>query len=147
MKTPEEIKKRLSCFTKQANGTCELVCGICEAYSPGYSLTAACTDAIAYIQQHEAELKSYKAEAGVAQRALESARQELETVKRERDAAVSDLECGNECYSCKYRDNRANCDQDESCYNCRLDCPCATFKCNWEWRGVCQENTEVQEDG
>ena len=135
MKKPEEIKKGLEC----ANNCSEsgLRCRECPYLGDNCSDLNA--DAIEYIEWLEKNLQ-YTVDAAEVLRA-ESAKFE-----RERDAAVSDLECESECYSCKYRDNRANCDEDVSCYNCRLDCPCTTFKCNWQWRGVCPENTEVQDD-
>lgn len=70
---------------------------------------------------------------------------ELEAVKRERDEAVKDLCCSSDCFNCKYIDNEANCDG-TGCYSCKLDCPCAKHPCGFEWRGVCPENTEVQDE-
>ena len=75
--------------------------------------------------------------------------QQLETrlaqVERERDAAVRDLEDDGDCYYCKRRDLAAQCDF-RSCSDCgNEECPC--FRCdriknNFEWRGVCEENTK-----
>lgn len=90
MNTPEEIKKGLTpCNDKSECEFCYLE-RVCKEKEEG----------LAYIRQLEAELKSYKAEAGVAQWALEITRQELESVKRERDAAVTILESIKTCDTC-----------------------------------------------
>lgn len=95
MKKPEEIKKGLKLCSHEGHGE-EIICEHCP-YDNNSCAILICTrrlseDSLAYIQQLEAELKSWKAEAGVAQKALEITRQELEAVKRERDAAVKDIE-------------------------------------------------------
>lgn len=69
---------------------------------------------------------------------------ELEAVKRERDAAVFDLGEDKMCGSCKYRDNENKCNG-TNCYTCQSSCPCAQNPCWYKWRGVCPENTEVQD--
>ena len=136
MKTPEEIKKGL----ERCQLDKELLFVDCS-HCPYYMDTAHCdlvlhADTLTYIQQLEAELKSYKAEAGVAQRALESARQELAAVKRERDAAVIALH-GN-CEECRHEESIkcASCIFNKDAWNIHDD--------NWQWCGVCPENTEVQ---
>ena len=68
-------------------------------------------------------------------RLVVKAMKELGTVKRERDAAVRD--CARfPCYTCAERENGDFCPQ------CRTT---GTFRALHEWRGVCPENTEVQE--
>ena len=54
--------------------------------------------------------------------------QELEQVKRERDAAVEDLEMLADCEACIH-------DDDEACEHC---CD-VTIRGNWQWRGVQEE--------
>jgi hypothetical protein len=70
--------------------------------------------------------------------AVSQVKAELETVKRERDAAVKDMEwmmlvlCHNGCFICKNRHT-------DKCFWERQ------HRCEAKWRGVCPENTEVQE--
>lgn len=78
--------------------------------------------------------------------AVSQVKAELEAVKRERDAAAKDNWFAGECFSCKYGNAHALCDK-MGCYGCESDCPCAKYPCGYEWRGVCPENTEVQDDG
>lgn len=68
--------------------------------------------------------------------------QELAAVKRERDAAVADLDNNNQCYICAHVD----CWDEEPCFSCLHGDPVNNFTSNFVWRGVCPENTEVQED-
>ena len=84
MKTPDEIKKSLECMKKAFDEKCDFKCDRCPVYVPGYKNTSMSVDALAYIRQLEAE---------------------LETAKRERDAAVKDLWYSGECFDCKYRNN------------------------------------------
>lgn len=65
---------------------------------------------------------------------------ELEAVKRERDAAVKDLTEGRDCYSCKHLGQRFA----GPCVDCMSGH--GYKKNNYEWRGVCPENTEVQDE-
>lgn len=64
--------------------------------------------------------------------------EEIAKLKRERDAAVNDLHVAaglrhgfdtfvGSCETCKYLRSMCN-------------------DCHWEWRGVCEENTEVNPD-
>lgn len=62
---------------------------------------------------------------------------DLEAVKRERDAAVRD--CGRfPCQTCEERENR------DLCLMCAV--VNGSRRSLHQWRGVCPENTEVQED-
>lgn len=120
-------------------------------------------EALAYIQQLEADNASkderiQMLEAGMAQwedvaaspgavedMARENHRltQELEAVKRERDAAVKDLQSYTECTFCKHDGTEADMDPCKTCFHVGAG---GFSKRNWQWRGVCSENTEVQED-
>ena len=58
----------------------------------------------------------------------------LAQTERERDAAVVDMHMAfrrcNVCCTCKYEDGESN------------DCMDCIGTCNWQWRGVCAENTK-----
>ena len=51
----------------------------------------------------------------------------LAQVERERDALMAYVP--HNCYSCKHEETRYKCGR----------------PCNWEWRGVCAENTKEQQ--
>lgn len=67
---------------------------------------------------------------------------ELEQVKRERDAAIRDLKDADR-YACDRCANYSElpeekCDESGSdCLSCKMDCPCRTCmdNSNWAWRG------------
>lgn len=59
---------------------------------------------------------------------------ELERVSLERDAAVRDLAINRSCATCK----------NEAGLKCAAN-GCA-YDNEWQWRGVCEENTEAQYD-
>jgi hypothetical protein len=63
---------------------------------------------------------------------------ELAAVKRERDAAVKDISRGSRCSVCKkfFKNNDG--------VGCSGGVYCIPL--NFEWRGVCPENTEVQDN-
>jgi len=105
MKTPEEIKKGLECCTVP-------LCAECP-YDSDPSCVVKNEDALAYIQQLEAE---------------------LEAVKRERDAAVSDLAHYAMCPACKHFDVRCP---------MKDDCLYGT-KGRFKWRGPCAENGGIE---
>lgn len=133
------------------------------------------SDALVYIQQLEADNASkderiQMLEVGMEQwhdvaaspgavedMARENCRltQELEAVKRERDAAVAGLKkaaaLGKVCIGCTYVDCEIGemCQQNDfDCWNCRPGCVCKCCVNNslWKWRGVCPENTEVKDE-
>ena len=62
--------------------------------------------------------------------------EELERVKRERDAAIADLKHGDNCDICAHTACVHDCDFE--CDTCTFDCKCRTCRdeCNWEWRGI-----------
>lgn len=66
---------------------------------------------------------------------------ELETVKRERDAALHDLHESRHCASCKHLEEKEELHKD-------YDLPAQCFNCISErsqhlWRGLCEENGGV----
>jgi hypothetical protein len=134
MKTPDEIK--------QGQKLCLLgtACGRCPYYNVGHGV-AACMgrltqDTLDYIQQLETE------DAQKAQR-IAGLEQELAAVKQERDAAVDSLR--GDCSECKCADVVGN---EEPCSSCKIEYRKGVKHCcksNWQWRGVCKENAEVQD--
>lgn len=137
MKKPEEIKEGLELCTREVHSA-EPMCARCP-YDDGTFDMVACTghmsqDAFAYIQQLEAKVVKQ------SQR-IDELVQELEVVRRVRDAAVDSLR--GDCRHCKYI-TYPSCE--EPCRSCIDGCSYRTNKIKWEWRGVCPENTEVQED-
>lgn len=85
--------------------------------------------------------------AGEANERIQHLESRLAQVERERDAAVRELRIAEDCYNCKH--NYA-CKHDgygyRKCSECG-ECPCS--KCDsgesqYEWRGVCAENTEEE---
>lgn len=67
---------------------------------------------------------------------------ELEQVKRERDAALTDLWNMCSCKKCKHIGSSAT--DDSKCGDCWLRTvpghPELSHRTNWEWRGLCKEN-------
>lgn len=128
MKKPEDIKKGLEyCDPIEiAQG-----CRDCPYDKDCYCRHSKDKDALALIQH----LETANAEKDKRIGELEK---ELEAVKRERDAAVADItdvvKNQYKCFVCAHFKD-AN---DEYCSPC-------LHRSNWKWRGVCPENTEVQD--
>lgn len=74
---------------------------------------------------------------------IDQVKVELAFVTLERDALFSEIKQCNDCYFCKHYGTRIDV---EPCQTCILDFQQQDFKPGFEWRGVCPENTEVQED-
>ena len=117
MKTPEEIKKGLEQCAETE--TCEN-CHYRDDCMEVFRNSPFTKDALAYIQQLESRLAQ---------------------VERERDAAVQTVH--GLCLHCKNDDS-------EKCREC-LFWPSRvyfvsseTYVDNWEWRGVCEENTKEE---
>lgn len=67
---------------------------------------------------------------------------ELKAIKQERDAAVDSLR--GDCSECKYADIIGN---ESPCSSCKMELRQGVkhvCKSNWQWRGVCPENTGVE---
>lgn len=117
MRTPDEIKKGLEC--------CHV--GECDCDKCTYQKISSCMhwlkqDALAYIQQLETRLAQ---------------------TERERDAAVRVVH--GLCLHCKNEDSK-----DDTCREC-MYYPYRfvygtgdAYVDNWEWRGVCPENTKEE---
>lgn len=114
MKMPNEIKKGLECC---ANAMMKQSCVGCPWFKTGdeFCNETVMLDALAYIQQLETELAA---------------------VKRERDAAIADLELCGICKVCKHMATKC-----DDCRRCKLR---IAFCDKFEWRGVCPENTEAR---
>lgn len=73
---------------------------------------------------------------------------ELETVKRERDAAKSDLDNSAPCFACiHFKRNGGECGGGMACWEEMHRCIISNEEytgVSFFWRGVCPENTEVQ---
>ena len=80
-------------------------------------------------------------EKAAMQRRIDNLMEQLELVKRQRDAAINDLRCNTRCTACKNNSNILT--MGEPCKSCRK-LP-ATSADAWEWRGLCKENGGVEE--
>ena len=164
MKTPEEIKRGLE--------GCGGLDGDCEN-CPYDEQTIYCNDrlmrdALAYIQQLEERNKTLEytllgvmhsidkwldvepynfdkddgTEAAtraanareVALKAIDQLESRLAQVERERDAAIADLKLYAGCKVCKHGDFKFT----SECMDCSYD------NNNWQWRGICPENTKEE---
>lgn len=154
MKTPDEIKKGLACWTEHISCTFDYQtdCSKCPLNTDYIDWHEVMRDALAYIQYLEAENKAIKAaniiltaKATVTDAAIEAgakAQNELEQVKRERDAAVKQVKEFGDCQCCKHDEICKDLFPD--CRDCKnVQCPCNSCngdtRNNWEWRGVPQE--------
>lgn len=114
MKTPEEIKKGLDCCGKTNCDGCPYDFDCETPYE------ACARDALAYVQQLESQLTQ---------------------AERERDAAVAEwkrtkMDSESMCCTCKHGliVNSSRC-------RCVSPFPCDEGE-EWQWRGVCPENTK-----
>lgn len=127
-RTPEEIKRGLEYCIRGGNcGACsyDIGCAACIVYLEA--------DALVYIQQLEAELAEARKDIdmlGEQAIALDSA---YDAMKRERDAAVKDLETMGEdrayCDTCLHNNTNS---KEEPCSSCMS----GYLINNWQWRGV-----------
>ena len=129
MKTPDEIKKTLEHCIKTG-----MACHMCRYEIRCLKVVRGkpiMQDALALIQQLEAANAEKDKRIGELEK-------ELEAIKRQRDAAVADItdvvKNQYKCFVCAHFKD-AN---DEYCSPC-------LHRSNWKWRGVCPENTEVQD--
>ena len=117
MKLPEKLKKGLKVCRKQYDGMHWISCHLeCPYKADGVWCEGVLhKDALAYIQQLESSLAQFESE---------------------RDAAVGDLQKISFCEDCKHlgKSKKRN-----PCRECQEN---YKEKPNWEWRGVCPENTK-----
>lgn len=164
-KTPDEIKKGLEFASINCRGAqdCEKTCAYYKECSNfDYETTEIpCTmlfDALAYIQQLEAanaelltkveQLESTISQVSKALCGKENATAEeiiaaFSQVKRERDAAVADIEESEPCFACKhFKRNAGNCGGGKKCLRLAeiAERNGGTYKGKFfEWRGVKEE--------
>lgn len=115
-------------------------------------------EASAAIETLETLLENYESAIDTKKRLTAKVKQlqaELESVRRERDEAISCLRYSGECYGCLYAidDKPALCeDCDENEENCNKSCmwygdPCGNCdlieRDNWEWRGAKEGKHDV----
>ena len=154
MKTPEEIKKGLLCDGNVLPHECEKC-----AYG-GHEF--GCVDqierdALAYIQKLEAAIdhaeKVTREYAKSITENLEKLKEKLEQAEREKDAAVRCLmeatKEGTVCNGCRHDpgiDGRCE-EADFDRKQCKIPCMCKTCEANsnYQWRGVCDDDTEDKE--
>lgn len=138
MKTPEEIKKGLECcgttIVEGRRTTCNAQCPY--AYEGIFCRNVLHGDAKSYIVQLEAgidhaEKVTRECEKSITEN-LDKLQSRLAQVERERDAAVNDL-------------NKAMLlDEAEFCTFCKNIKKPYCHSCEFEWRGVCPENTKEE---
>lgn len=123
MKTPDEIKKGLECCTNDAFD-CSERCPYFNPTSNGVDCASQLhTDALALIRQLERERDEAMQERDGLSIMLTSAESAFEKMKRERDAAVTDLAENRRCENCKHFT------PGYFCLGCRRGD-------QWEWRGM-----------
>ena len=124
-KTPDEMACGLECIRTNAERVC---------VKPEKGQCPRCEQLVGESLELFQQLKAKDVEK--AQRITEL-EQELAAVKRERDAAVKDISRGSRCSVCKkfFKNNDG--------VGCTGGVYCIPN--NFEWRGVCQENTGVQD--
>lgn len=120
-KTHDEIKKGLECRIRSYRDTCDHQCDTCDLRIPAYSIYERYEDALALIQQLQ------------AQNAEQAER--IHRFEAERDAAVADLKYVAVCETCKeFRRSALT----EPCLHCKkyglID-----SENKYEWRGVQKE--------
>ena len=134
MKPPEEIKKGLACLS---------ITDFMKQYEAAKSIAYTCVsdvvkDAHAYIQRLESDNAA-------KQKRIEELESRLAQVERERDAALKEwkrtkMDSEGMCWTCKYG-------KITGIGSCRCVSP---FPCDegeeWQWRGVCAENTEEDDN-
>jgi hypothetical protein len=137
MKTPDEIKKDIIDCLEEAievgntGDAHDLLAFSDKAY-------VCIVTARAYIHDLETDKSRLNDTIRSLTELLNAAHEETEKVKRERDAAVASISEYRFCGDCKHIDvSKA----DEPCRTCLNDE--TDSKGEWEWRGVCPENTEV----
>lgn len=129
IKTPDEIKKGLKC-----HGGKDVRCGEC-CYKIASCRLETAQDALALIQQLEAELRDSKENHQYTIDIAEKQKEQIQKMKNvvvrlsnERDAAVSELV--GTCQVCLWEET-------EKCTSCHFNADAwNTHESNWQWRGI-----------
>jgi len=139
MKIPDKIKKGLEIYSP------EEIKEIMQSKGFIYSQEQLHRSALAYIQQLEAQNaellkkideleKSREFRGDLAnnlKRATVEQEQEIIQLKRERDAAIHDINKARDCKTCKHINVHPS---EQPCRSCGL------WGKGFEWRGLCEEN-------
>lgn len=148
LKNPDESKKGLERCSERAmhcgpeDPKCSYDCGSEEC------ILNLMHDALAYIQQLEADNAQLNRCIENMTDKLNAAHDETAQMKAERDAAVADIRFAftsyvGACQTCKHGENQVDCIEPIRCPDCENEkCKCQScdgdFR-NWEWRGVQKE--------
>lgn len=142
MENSDKLRKGLECCKATMRGITVKDCDIdCPYFHEGvFCKNALHKDAHAYIQQLEAGIDHAEKVARECAKSITENLGKLESrlaqVERERDAAVAD--CSRfPCATCSDKGNG------DLCHNCNVRKD--TTRTNYEWRGVCEENTKEDE--
>ena len=143
MKMVDEIKKGLECCLGQYSASCGKCPYSNDGKDCGRNGVQIMKDALVYIQTLESIYSQVKAK---PKRLTQNHIEDMKIIcklERERDAAVADLDKNHQCDICAHVD----CQWDEyPCSSCLHSDPVDNVSSNFAWRGVCPENTEVQDD-
>lgn len=126
-RTPDEIKKGLECRIRSYKDVCDHQCETCDLRIPAYSIFERHEDALALIQQLEADNAQLNRCIENMTDKLNAANDEVAKLQAERDAAVKDIQAAKPCRICKNIENDPVCAQ------------CSVAGRNFEWRGVQEE--------
>lgn len=150
MKTPEELKSQ-ALDESGCCGQCDFYCTTVDnpfGCQEAQLKTALVAELVAYTEQLESTIRQVsKALCGKENTTLEELLQAVSQLKsrlaqteRERDAAVRDLPIGIDCDTCKYGERAY---EEQPCSGCK-EYRGPWYPLNWEWRGVCEENTKEE---
>lgn len=164
MKTPDKNKCGLECIRTNVERVCvkpeKGQCPRCEQLV-GESLDHIQQLEASYSQVSKALCGKENATLDEVLQAISQVKAELKAVKQERNALLADL-CmlaikRIPCDMCRndHRNDPICKSHQGDCSECSLHCPCDGCFDEWEmeftganfqWRGICPENTEVQDD-
>ena len=157
MKTPDEIKKGLFCCSYYDMSCSECpydgICRTASGQTPEDDAAALIDHLLTiYSQVSKALCGKENADLEELLQAVSQVKTRLAQVERERDAAVGDLQeaarDGEVCTACKHDGEFAEAcaDADFDCKQCKQPCMCKTCNANsnYEWIGLCEENTHDQ---
>ena len=130
MKSPDEIKTALKHCSSTKNNVCSCCPYDCHNDGAYICVDKLLRDALAYIQQLEAELDDEKNKNEILIFDNDKLMEEIAQAERERDACIYDL------------DKALSWDEAADCHFCKRRSEPACYECDWQWRGVCPENSK-----